>query len=142
MIKSIKNFSWVVLFIVPAWAIAQNNFNYKKIENMKDTIGQVYFIDKFFIPKGSIKEFTERMNYNRRFIKNLPGFITDEAYEQKDGDGNLTVITVAAWRNQQSINNAKNAVQAEYKRIGFNPVEFYQRLNIKMERGAYSALED
>ena len=98
---------------------------------------EVCFIDKFSVPENSIGEFTQRMNYNRNFIKNLPGFIRDEAYEQKDENGNLTVITIAVWQSPDKVNNAKNAVQAEYKRIGFHPAEFYQRLNITMERGLY-----
>ena len=100
------------------------------------------FIDKFFIPKKSIDEFTQQMKHNRSFIKNLSGFIKNEVYEQKDEEGNLTIITVAAWQNQDSLNNAKSAVQAEYKRTGFNPVEFYQRLNIKMERGLYTLFQE
>jgi predicted transcriptional regulator len=98
----------------------------------------VYFIDKFFVPKNSIEEFTRRMNYNRGFIKNLDGFIKDEIYEQKDEEGNLTIITIAAWQSQEDLNNAKSIVQDEYKRIDFNPTEFTKRLNIKMERGIYT----
>lgn len=98
----------------------------------------VCFIDKFFVPKNSIEEFTQQMSYNRNFIKNLSGFIKDNVYEQKDEAGNLTIITVAVWQSQDKLNNAKSAVQAEFKRIAFYPVEFYQRLNIKMERGLYT----
>lgn len=103
---------------------------------------KIHLIDKFFIPKNSIEEFTRQMNYNRSFIKSLPGFVKDEVYEQKDEEGNLTIITVAAWQSQDSLNNAKSAIQAEFKRIGFNPIEFYQRLNIKMERGLYNEMKD
>jgi hypothetical protein len=105
-----------------------------KNENGKE----ICLVDKFLIPVTSIEEFFQRMRYNRNFIKNLPGFIKDEAYEQKDESGNLTIITVAVWQNQSSLDNAKNAILDEYRRIGFNPVEFYQRLNIKMERGLYT----
>lgn len=110
----------------------------QKNENEKT----VYFVDKFLIPQNSIEEFTLRMKYNRSFIKNLSGFIKDEVYEQKDEEGNLIIITIAAWQSQDNLNNAKSAVQAEYKRIDFNPIEFYQRLNIKMDRGQYSILND
>ena len=108
----------------------------------KQSENAVYFIDKFFIPKNSIEEFTKRMEYNRGFIKNLPGFIKDEVYEQKDENGNLTIITIAAWQGRDDLNHAKNVVQAEYQRIGFNPIEFYQRLNIKMERGLYTCYRE
>ncbi len=126
----------VTLIIVTTNSRGQST-EIKNNHNMKKQI----LIDKFFIPKNYIEEFTQRMNYNRNFIKNLPGFMNDEAYEQTDNAGNLIIITVAVWKNQDSLNNAKDAVQAEYKRIGFNPAEFYQRLNIKMERGLYHELE-
>jgi hypothetical protein len=63
-------------------------------------------------------------------------------YEQTDENENLIIITIATWQNQTCLDNAKSAVQAEYKRIGFHPAEFYQRLNIKMERGVYHKLKE
>lgn len=101
---------------------------------------QVYFIDKFIIPKNSIEEFTKRMNDNRDFITTLAGFIKSEAFQQKDEEGNLVIITIAMWQNQDYVDKAKGMVQAEFKRIGFNPNDFYQRLNIKLERGLYEQL--
>src|SRR5690606_9909001 len=38
----------------------------------------VYFVDKFVVPTKAIEIFTERMNYNRSFIKSLPGFRSEE----------------------------------------------------------------
>jgi len=102
----------------------------------------VCFVDKFFIPQNSIDEFTQRMKYNRSFIKIFSGFINDKVYEQKDEEGNLIIITIAIWQSQDNLNNAKSAVQAEYKRIDFNPIEFYKRLNIKMERGLYTFYQE
>ena len=100
---------------------------------------QVSFIDKFFVPKASVEEFTERMNYNRNFIKQQSGLVKTERYDQHDEDNNLIVLTIAVWRTQDHLNNAKSAMQAEFKRIGFDPQEFYKRLNIKMERGIYNS---
>ena len=99
-------------------------------------------IDKFFIPKNSIEEFTQRMNYNRNFIKKLAGFVKDEVYEQTDDEGNKLIITITQWKNEVSINNAKNAVQTEYKKTGFNAPEFFQQLNVKAERGIYMKREE
>jgi len=111
-----------------------------KNENNKDMEKQI-FIDQFFIPKNSVTEFTERMNYNRNFIKGLPGFIKDEVYQKADEEGNVTVITIATWENAEYLNQAKSAVQAEYKRMGFDPEEFTRRLGIKMERGLYREMK-
>lgn len=98
------------------------------------------FIDKFFVPAGAIQEFTERMNINRNFIKTLPGFMGDSAYERIDEQGNLVIITIANWENEEGIKNAKELVQAEYKRQGFNLAEMMERLNITMDRGIYKQL--
>ena len=98
---------------------------------------QVCLIDKFFVPSSAINEFAERMSYNRQFIIHLPGFIEDKVYEQVDEQGNFNIITIAIWESQEKIDQARNSVQSEYKRIGFNLPEFISRLNIKMERGIY-----
>ena len=129
----------LVLFVVLLWSPTNvRGQSSEMINKMKKQI----LIDKFFIPQKSLEEFNQRMTYNRNFIKNLPGFIKDEVFVQTTEDGSLTVITVATWENQESLTKAKDVVQNEYKRIGFNPVEFYQRLNIKMERGLFHHMDD
>lgn len=102
----------------------------------------VYFTDKFFVPKTSIDAFTKQMQYNRKFIADLPGYIRGEAFQKADSAGNLTIITIAVWENQDKLTEAREAVQAEFKRISFHPMEFYQRLNIKIERELYKRLEE
>lgn len=108
----------------------------------KQDTSLVYFVDKFFVPKESAREFKNQMNYNRNFLKSLPGFIRSDAMELTDADGNLTIVTVALWENLDYINRANTSMQAEFKRTNFNPVEFYQRLNIKMERHLYNAIQE
>jgi heme-degrading monooxygenase HmoA len=108
------------------------------MKNMNSTERKQVLFDKFLIPKNSIEEFTQKMNYNRNFIKKLPGFVADEEYEQKDDEGNLSIITITQWINEISLNNAKNEVLSDYKKTGFNPSEFFQRLNVKAERGIYT----
>ena len=95
------------------------------------------FIDKFIIPQSGKQEFTERMSFNRGFIKNLPGFLGDAAYERTDENGNTICITIANWESEDTLNQAKIAVQAEYQRISFNPTELLSRLSITMEREIY-----
>lgn len=104
----------------------------------KHTKDQVRFIDKFFVPHAAKAEFYERMRINRSFIKNLPGFIEDAAYEYTDADGNLICITVALWENNEALNKAREAVQAEYKKQGFDAAEMFKRLNITADRGIYT----
>jgi len=108
------------------------------LQTRKTHKDQVRFIDKFFVPSSAKNEFYERTSINRNFIKNLPGFMDDAAYEYTDKDGNLICITVAVWENLQALNNAKEAVQVEYKKQGFNPAEFLKRSNIVADRGIYT----
>lgn len=99
------------------------------------------FIDKFTIPELSFNEFSERMNYNRAFIKKISGFIQDTVYKSRDEQGNILIITIAEWEDELSLKKAKDLVQEEYQRINFNPPEFMKRLNVKMERGTYKVID-
>jgi steroid delta-isomerase-like uncharacterized protein len=108
-----------------------------QLSNRKPSGNQVNFIDKFHVPASAKQEFMERVKINRNFIKNLPGFIEDAAYERTDENGNLVFITIAVWENEDAVNKAKEAVQAEYKKQGFNMPEMLERLNITMDRGMY-----
>ena len=98
----------------------------------------VSFIDKFFVPAAAKAAFLERVHINRSMIKQLPGFIEDAAYENTDTDGNLHFVTVAQWESQEALNKAKEQVQAEYKKQGFNMADFIQRLHITIDREVYT----
>lgn len=109
---------------------------------MKETNNNRIFIDRFFVPANAKEEFIHRMNVNRSFIKTLQGFIRDYVYVRNDDDQNLVCITIALWENEEALAKAKQAVQSEYKREGFDPAAMMQRLNIKMERDTYEKLEN
>jgi heme-degrading monooxygenase HmoA len=100
------------------------------------------FIDKFLVPQNAKQEFIERMTINRNFIKTLNGFIEDAAYERTDEDGNLICVTTAVWENEDVLKKAKDAVQEEYKKQGFNMLEMLGRLNITIERALYTRMEN
>ncbi|MNZ68692.1 SnoaL-like polyketide cyclase [compost metagenome] len=105
-----------------------------------DPANEVQFIDKFLVPAAAKKEFYDRVNINRNFIKKLPGFIRDNVYEYIDENGNTICITIALWKNKEALSAAKTAVQEEYKKTGFDPAEMFKRLNISADRGVYKEL--
>jgi predicted ester cyclase/heme-degrading monooxygenase HmoA len=113
-----------------------------KLVVQKSSAGEVRFIDKFLVPAAAKEIFYERVKTNRTFIRNLPGFIEDHAYEHTDTKGNLVLITVALWESQGALNDAKEKVQAEYKREGFDPATFMKKMGIVMDRGIYKELGD
>ncbi|MBS7254954.1 hypothetical protein [Flavobacterium branchiicola] len=105
----------------------------KKSENMKQI-----FIDKFIVPEKSKQEFLKRVSINRNIIKQINGFIKDDAYERTDEKGNLIYMTIAIWENEIVLKKAKEIVQAEYKKEGFDIAEMFTRLNITIERNIYN----
>ncbi|MEN2414296.1 hypothetical protein [Flavobacterium mesophilum] len=105
----------------------------KKSENMKQI-----FIDKFIVPQKSKQEFLKRVDINRNIVKKLNGFVKDDAYERTDEKGDLIYITIAVWENETVLKKAKEIVQAEYKKEGFDIAEMLTRLNITMERNIYN----
>lgn len=111
----------------------------KKNTTKKD---QVSFIDKFFVPAAARTAFLERMRINRDFIATLPGFIEDAAYVHTNDHGDLICVTVALWENEEALAKAKEAVQAEYKKQGFDMAEMVKRLNVVVDRGVYTELEE
>ena len=116
--------------------------NMATLANNKTDSSQVVFIDKFVIPANAWNEFIKQTHYNRSFIKNLPGFVRDNAYESRDEKGNILFTTTALWENEDALTKAKEAVQAEYARIGFNPSELLKRLGITMDRAIYRNFTD
>jgi hypothetical protein len=113
-------------------AIVNSEKKSKKSETMKQI-----FIDTFIVPEKSKQEFLERVTINRNFIKHLNGFIKDDAYERTDENGNLIYMTIAVWENEAVLKKAKETVQAQYKKEGFNIFEMFERLNIVMDRNIY-----
>jgi len=107
------------------------------LSNKKAHKDHIRFIDKFLVPEKGRQEFLERVAVNRNFIKKLPDFVEDAAYERADENGNLIFITIAVWESEDAVKKAKEAVQAEYKREGFNMPGMLERLNITMDRGVY-----
>jgi len=99
------------------------------------------FIDRFIIPAEAKPEFMERMQINRNFIKQLPGFLGDDVYLSIDEIGNLICITIANWESEASLQHAKVQVQAEYSKQDFNMPMILQRLGIRMERGQFQKLD-
>lgn len=106
-----------------------------------DNSNQVYFVDRFIIPEKSISEFIKQMNLNRNFVKTQSGYIRGEAFQYFDNRRNLILMTIAVWKNQDYLDKAKKAMQTEFKRVDFNPVEFNKRLHIKMDRGEFESIK-
>ncbi len=109
-------------------------------QNVNGSPDNVIFIDKFIVPNAAATEFFDRVKINRDLIKTLPGFIRDAAYSHNDDDGNLVCVTVAVWADEGAFRQAREVVQASYKKEGFDMPGMLKRLNIAIDRGVYKEI--
>lgn len=131
----------LILFLgVNLYAQKKQSSAGNKLPTEKTNMRQI-LIDRFIVPLNAKEEFLKRLHINRDFIKNLPGFVEDAAYEETDAKGEIKYITVAVWENAEALDKAKNTVLAEYQKQGFDVVEMYKRLNIKIERAIYKKMD-
>lgn len=100
------------------------------------------YVDQFFVPAPAIDSFMERMLYNRKLLRTMPGLLHQEAYARKDEQGNLYVLTTASWESDEALQHARATVQGVYKQEGFDLVALLERQHIKLERSVYQSLED
>ncbi|MDQ1096647.1 MULTISPECIES: ester cyclase [Chryseobacterium] len=101
----------------------------------------VYFVDEFEVPAKSYEAFKSKLEDNRKLIQKLKGFVKDEVIVNTDQSDRLTIMTIAIWENEQSLEEAKKTVQSEYESIHFNPAVFNKQLNIKMKRNTFSYMD-
>ncbi len=97
-------------------------------------------IDRFVVPAAAVEEFSEQVVTIRKFLETLPGLRASTAYGRTESDGAFVCLTVAVWESEDALLRAKDAVQAEYARRGFDPQEMIRRLGIAAERGVYTEI--
>ncbi|TGM79504.1 antibiotic biosynthesis monooxygenase family protein [Leptospira bouyouniensis] len=97
-------------------------------------------IDRFQLPKEAKEVFLTRVKINREFIKTIPGFLSDEVY-LCEKDNNILLVTVAKWKDQVSLQNAKALVISEYQKQNFDMPQFLALNSIQIEREIFQNLE-
>ncbi|MCG6152133.1 antibiotic biosynthesis monooxygenase family protein [Leptospira bandrabouensis] len=97
-------------------------------------------IDRFQLPKKAMDVFLKRVNINRDFIKNIPGFLGDEVYFCEKNE-TIFFVTIAKWKDQVSLEKAKALVFSEYQKQNFDMPSFLAQHSIQMEREIYHKLE-
>ena|ERR1700722_18875177 len=95
----------------------------------------ITFIDKIIVPASAKTDFLTRMQSTQQFLHALPGFIAQTTYERTDSDGNSVFLNATTWQDKAAIDNAQEALAAEYKRTGFDRADYNKRMNIKRKGG-------
>ncbi len=98
---------------------------------------EIVLIDTFIVPEESKAKFLEAYERTAKILKTLPGFVEGYIYEKRDGDSKYNFLTTAVWKDDEAFKNAKQAISAEYQKLGINPKEIVEKLNIKQIRSIY-----
>ena len=138
-----------IIFIMPI-LMAVNTFgqhkNQGKMEqnNRKDhTITeQVAIIDKISIPQKAITAYSEKSLFIRNTLRQQPGFVKYEIFQQTGDSGDLQVITVATWAYRQRMDDAGVVIRELMKKAGINMPTFLEQNGITMERDIYQVVEE
>jgi heme-degrading monooxygenase HmoA len=73
----------------------------------------------------------------QKYVKTLPGFVEGFVYENQDGGDHSKFLTIAVWKDQEALENAKRAVALENQRQGVNPQEVIKSMRIESARALY-----
>jgi hypothetical protein len=134
----IKSLLITGLLVLPMLSWAQTTLTQLKSSNNQQKMENKNVIGKVVVPKSSLEEFRKNQHITSDFLKALPGFLKGESYERLDDSGNLTLISVTTWLNQESYENAEKSLKEHYKSINFNTMAYRERLKIVAEHGVYS----
>lgn len=100
----------------------------------------IYRVDKFVVPEAVREEFLARIRQTHELLRHQPGFIRDAILEQISGPGKYNIVTVAEWKDQQSMDAARAVVMQAHAERGFNPQETMQRLGIEADIANYKPI--
>jgi heme-degrading monooxygenase HmoA len=102
----------------------------------------VYRIDKFVVPEAAKPEFLARVEETHRILRNCPGFVRDDVFEQYAGSGRFNLMTLVEWDSQEAIEDAIHAVEAARKAEGFDPRALMTRLGISADMALYRSIRN
>jgi heme-degrading monooxygenase HmoA len=102
----------------------------------------VYRIDKFIVPEAAKPEFLARVEKTHRILRDCPGFVRDDVFEQYDGSGRFNLMTLVEWASREAVEGAIHAVEAARKAEGFDPRPLMARLGISADMALYRSIRN
>ncbi|WP_367330671.1 hypothetical protein [Sphingobacterium multivorum] len=133
----------IMLMLLVMKTFGQNKNQFKMEQNNSEdrTVKeQVAVIDKISIPKKAIAAYSEKSTFIRNTLRQQPGFVKYEIFQQTGDRGDLRVITVATWSDRQYMDNARLVIRAEMQKARINMPAFLEQNGITMERDIYQVV--
>ncbi|MDR2274852.1 MAG: antibiotic biosynthesis monooxygenase [Sphingobacterium sp.] len=143
MRQTLKTIVLIITILSAMKTFGQHKNQFKMEQNNREerTVReQVAVIDKISIPKKAIAAYSEKSIFIRNTLRQQPGFVKYEIFQQTGDRGDLLVITVATWSDRQHIDNARLVIREEMQKVGINMPAFLEQNGITMERDIYQVV--
>jgi heme-degrading monooxygenase HmoA len=101
----------------------------------------VYRVDIFNVPTHARSRFLDRVEETHRVLRTSPGFIEDHILERPGGPGAYTIVTIAMWKDEETVRKAKSVVGAWHSKTGFNPQTLMRELGVEGTMGEFRPVE-
>jgi heme-degrading monooxygenase HmoA len=101
----------------------------------------VYRVDIFNVPTHARSRFLDRVEETHRVLRTIPGFIEDHILERPGGPGAYTIVTIAMWKDEETVRKAKSVVGAWHSKTGFNPQTLMRELGVEGTMGEFRPVE-
>jgi heme-degrading monooxygenase HmoA len=101
----------------------------------------VYRVDIFNVPEQARRRFLDRVEETHRVLRTIPGFIEDHILERPGGPGAYTIVTIAMWKDEDTVLRAKNAMGAWHSKTGFKPQDLMRELGVEAAIGEFRPVE-
>ena len=102
----------------------------------------VFRIDAFEVPADVVTELRAAAWPTLQVIRAQDGYIRDQWFEKATGAGKINVVTLAEWRDAESIDRAVEAVRVHNAKTGADPAAFLSKRGIVAHRSVFNALPD
>jgi heme-degrading monooxygenase HmoA len=99
---------------------------------------RIYRLDKFLLPSRARGAFLSRVKQTHSLLQTQPGFIRDTLLEKPATDEEFIVVTLVEWQDRESLEKARDLVESEHRREGFNRQEFMAELGVEAEIGTFT----
>lgn len=132
-----------ILMAVNTFGQHQNRLKMEQNNREERTVTEhVAVIDKISIPKKAIAEYSQKSLFIRNTLRQQPGFVKYEIFQQTGDSGDLRVITVATWADRQRMEDARVVIREAMQKAGIKMPAFLEQHGITMERGIYQMVEE
>lgn len=100
----------------------------------------VYRIDKFIVPEAAKPEFLARVEETHRILRDCPGFVRDDVFEQYAGSGRFNLLSIVEWASQEAVEDAVHRVETARNADGFDPRALMMRLGVTADMAMYRSI--